>query len=169
MNTRLERLKSRHEKLINDRRTAMLRNDIYLLTIIDRKVKEVEQQIKEAEEYEPKRLSEYLDNYGEDVKNDIYVKLLKCSLAADYLNDCAEQVKSALREINLHDFSFREDIDTLCKISQRTACIMAVPNQDLLCDTLYDDDEFIESCHTAADKLLGERLSVVRVDTNEQK
>jgi hypothetical protein len=110
--------------------------------------------------YEPVLLSEILDGKGEDVKNQIYKLLIECSLAADYVNDCAECAKEELLKHGIYDFHFREDLVQLCRLSQKVASVVLVKDNDLLNDALTDDAEYVDTCHAAANKHLKERLNL---------
>lgn len=158
--TRVERLEKELENLYEYRRVAMLRNDMFWLSMNQRKIEEKEKALEEARLYHPQRLSDVLADKGEDVKNKVYKALLKISLAADYANDCGEEAKSVMRDLGLKDFTLRADVDELCRLTQKIASFVIIPNQNVLTDMMCDNSDFIDACHEAADKHLNEKLKL---------
>lgn len=86
--------------------------------------------------------------------------MLKISLAADFANDCAESAKAMLAKIDLNDFSMRSEVEELCRLSQRIASFVIIPNQNVLTDMITDNTDFIDTCHEAADRHLNEKLKL---------
>jgi hypothetical protein len=158
--TKLERLTTQLEKLRVLRSQSLQRNDFVNMYKCSEKIKEVEAEIKAAKEYEPRLLSTALEKQGNDVKNRIYKAMLKCSLAADFLNDCSFEARSEIKAVGLNDFHFRVDLDNLVALSQKIASMVMLPNQNALADMMTDDDEFINACHEAANKRLKETINL---------
>lgn len=158
--TREERIKAELAKLNEYRRQAILKNDLVWVLRNDSKIKEKEAELEECKRYHPTRLSEVLHEKDEATKDRVYKALLKISLAADFINDCAMEAKSIMKEIGLDDFTLRAETAELCKLSQRVASFVIVPNQDLLTDMICDNADFIETCHDAADKHLKNKLKL---------
>lgn len=157
--TKLDRIKAKIAHLREDRRVAIRKCDMFKLAEIDRAIHETEAALEEAKSLEPRRLSEVL-SHDDIIRDDLYRKLLKCSLAADFCNNCVEDVKATLKKHGLNDFSFRRDVEELCKLSQKIASLVIIPNQQVLTDMMTDNDEFIDTCDTAADKHLKEKLKL---------
>lgn len=158
--TRVERLERELEKLYSYRQASMRRNDLFWLSENNGKIQEKERELIEARRYQPMKLATVLDDKGQDVKNSVYKALLKISLAADFANECSEDVKSLLSKFDLNDFSLRSDIEELCRLSQKIASFVMVPNQNVLTDMMCDNTEFIDACHSAADKHLNDKLKL---------
>lgn len=158
--TRIERFQEQLRKVYDMRRDAILRNDFITMSRCEVKAKELEKQLQEAKMHVPVTLKNLLDSQGEDAKSAVYKSLIKCSLAADFLNDCAEAAKSELRKVGANDFVFHRDIDQLCQISKKVASLVIFDGQQVLTDMMVDNDEFIDSCHQAADKHLNETLKL---------
>lgn len=158
--TKEERLKSELEKLYGYRRQAILKNDIVWLAMTEKKISDKKREIEEYANRQPLSLFDVLNDRGEEVKNRVYKSLLKISLAADFVNDCAEEAKSILKELELNDFTLRSEAEQLCKLSQRIASFVIIPNQKVLADMMLDNDDFISSCHEAADKRLKDTLGL---------
>lgn len=119
-----------------------------------------EKEIEEAKKYAPVRLLDILNGKGEDVKNRVYKALIKISLAADFVNDCAEDAKSVLKEIEINDFTLRADAENLCKLSQKIASFVIFPGQRVLTDMMVNNDTYIEQCHRHADAHLKRTLKL---------
>lgn len=158
--TKEERINGELEKLYNYRREAMARNDFAWLLKNDAKIKEKEKELEECKKYRPMKLKEVLDGKSEATKNEVYRSLLKISLAADFVNDCAEEVKTLMKNLGFNDFTLRTETAELCKLSQKIASFVIIPNQRVLTDMLVDDDRFIGLCHAAADEHLKNTLDL---------
>lgn len=158
--TKLERLKQQLEKAREDKALAIRRNDFNWMSLAANKMARIEREIAEAEKYEPTKLKNILDSQDEDVKNRVYAALIKISLAADFVNECAEQANDVLRGLDIKEYSLRPDVKRLCELSQKIASFVIVPNQSALTDMLVDDDEFISTCDEAAEKHLKETLGL---------
>lgn len=130
------------------------------LTLNAKKIAEVEAELETAKKYQPMKLANVLDKKEQDVKNEVYKSLLKISLAADFANDCVEETKSVLSKLGLNDFTLRADVAEMCKLSQKIASFVIIPNQRVLTDMIVDNDDFISTCHNAADKHLKETLNL---------
>jgi hypothetical protein len=158
--TKVERLERQIAQLRALRDQSLKRNDLYNMSRCTAKIEEVERELAQAKMYEPVLLRDVLTDKGEGVKDHAYKVLLKCSLAADFVNDCAFEAKEYLATLGIRDFHFREDLVKLCELSQKVASIVLVPNDDVLNDMLTDNETFIEACHAAANAHLKERLKL---------
>lgn len=158
--TKEERIKADLEKLYRYRADAMSRGDIVWLSRNNDKIKEKEKELEDAKKYRSVRLLDILADKGDDVKNRVYKALIKISLAADFVNDCTEEAKSLLKELDLNDFTLRAEAKELCKLSQKIASFVIFPGQCLLSDMMLEDSEFIDSCHAAADEHLKKTLKL---------
>lgn len=158
--TRLERLQAESDRLIMWRNEAMKNNDFMNMTRANEKIAVKEKEIEEAKKYAPMKLLDILNDKGEDVKNRVYKALIKISLAADFVNDCAEEAKSVLKEIGINDFTLRADANELCRLSQKIASFVIFPGQRVLTDMMVNNDTYIEQCHRHADAHLKRTLKL---------
>lgn len=138
----------------------MSRNDLVWLSRNEAVIKKKEKELDEAKKYRSVRLLDVLNDKGEEIKNRVYKALIKISLAADFVNDCTEEAKSLLKELELNDFTLRADAEELCKLSQKIASFVIFPGQRVLADMMIDDSEFVDKCHAAADEHLKETLEL---------
>lgn len=155
-----EKIKRELEKLYEYRRQALKRNDLMWMVRNNAKIKEKEAELEECKKYHPMRLKDILDDKGEDVKNKVYKTLLKISLAADYVNDCVVEAKEVMKELGLNDFTLRTDAEELCKLSQKIASFVIIPNQHALTDMMVENEKFISRCHQAANTHLKRTLNL---------
>ena len=155
-----EKIKRELEKLYEYRRQALKRNDLMWMVRNNAKIKEKEAELEECKKYHPMRLKDILDDKGEDVKNKVYKALLKISLAADYVNDCVVEAKEVMKELGLNDFTLRADAEELCKLSQKIASFVIIPNQHALTDMMVENEKFISRCHQAANTHLKRTLNL---------
>lgn len=158
--TRLERLQAERDRLIKWRNEAMKNNDFVNMSRANDKIAAKEKEIGAAKKYAPMRLLDILNDKGEDAKNRIYKALIKISLAADFVNDCAEDAKSALKELGINDFTLRADAAELCELSQKIASFVIFPGQRVLTDMMVNNDTYIEQCHRHADAHLKRTLKL---------
>lgn len=158
--TRIERLESELDRQYALRGTAARQNNLYWMEKAQNKIRELEQELMEARKYAPRRLSEFLADKDESVKNRVYKALLKVSLAADFLNECAEDAKEAVGELGLKEHTLTGDVAAVCKLSQKLASFVIAPNSRPLTEMMTDNSAFIEECSDAADKHLADRLKL---------
>lgn len=157
--TKLERLQAERDRLIRWRYEAMKNNDFLNMTRANEKIATKEKEIEEARKYAPMRLLDILNGKGEDVKNRVYKALIKISLAADFVNDCAEDAKSVLKELDINDFTLRAEVEEMCKQSQKVASFVVI-GQKILTDMIVDNDTYINQCHRHADAHLKRTLKL---------
>ena len=157
--TRLERLQAERDRLIVWRKAAMKNNDFMNMSRATEKIAAKEKEIEEAKKYAPMRLLDILNDKGEDVKNRVYKALIKISLAADFVNDCAEEAKSVLKELGINDFSLRTEVEEMCKQSQKIASFV-IFGQQILTNMMVNNDTYIEQCHRHADAHLKRTLKL---------
>ena len=127
---------------------------------IQEKINKKDKEIEEAKKYAPMKLLNVLNGKGENVKNRVYKALLKISLAADFVNDCAVETKEVMKELGLNDFTLRADAEELCKLSQKIASFVIIPKQQVLTDMMVENEKFISRCHQAADTHLKRTLNL---------
>lgn len=158
--TRIERLEAALSEYYRFRAAAGRKGDFAKIQMYQKKIDELQAELIECRRYQPMKLRDILDSEGEDVKNRVYKVLLKISLAADFANECAEQAKSELATLGLNDFSLRGDVEELCRLSQKIASFVIIPNQNVLTDMMTDNSDFIGICDEAADRHLNDKLKL---------
>ena len=158
--TRLERKQEQLNKLYQYRAAAMQNNDIMWLQMNQRRIDELEKEIAEMRKYEPKKLSDFLKDKPEDVKNDLYKALLRISLMADAVNEASFICKKKLKDLGIKDFTLRKEVDELTELSRKIASFVIIPNQKVLEDFIVDNDTFVDMCMEHADAHLKRKLKL---------
>ena len=158
--TKLERLQAERDKLIMWRNEAMKNNNLMNMYKIQEKINKKDEEIEEAKKYAPMKLLDILNDKGDDVKNKVDKALVKISLAAEFVNDCAVETKEVMKELGLNDFTLRADAEELCKLSQKIASFVIIPKQQVLTDMMVENEKFISRCHQAADTHLKRTLNL---------
>lgn len=158
--TRLERKQAELEKLYGYRAAAMKKNDLFWLSINQKKIEETEREIIELKKYEPMKLSEALADKGCAAKNEVYKALLRISLLSDVVNNACVECRSVLRKYGLDDFTFRRDVAEMVKLSQKIASIVLLPQNTILEDFIVDNDKVVDGCTAIADDYLNEKLKL---------
>lgn len=153
MSEKIERLKEQIRKVRAMRQDFLNQNCFMSLHKCDAKIAELEAKLHDAEMYEPVQLREILSS-DELSKNNIYGKLLKINLAADFLNDVTMDCRQALKKLGVGNMHFQKDLDEIFKLSARVADLISKTSEEDLTDFIVNDDEFIEACHAAANKHL---------------
>lgn len=159
MTERVKRIKE-HMQKVREMRCAMIKaNRLVDVYKCDCKMKELEAKLHEAEMYEPTQLRNILSK-EEMAKHNIYGKLLKINLAADFLTDCADDCRDTLRKLGINNMHFQKDLDEISKLSARIAGLIATTEESSLTDFIVDDDEFISDCNAAASRYLAKTFNL---------
>lgn len=158
--TRLERKQEELKKLYEYKRAAIAHNDLYWLSRNKEKIDRLEKEIEEMRQYEPRTLREVLADRDECVKNNIYKSLLRISLLADATNEAAELCRETLKKAGLYDFTFREKVKEMCKLSLEIASIPLGARGGLMEDMLVNNDKFVDMCIKHADAHLKRTLKL---------
>lgn len=158
--TRIERLENELDRLYGQRAAAARQNNLHWMEMAQKKISELEKELIEARQYAPRKLSEFLSDKGEDTRNRVFKALLKISLAADFLNDCAEEAKDVLGELGLKEHTLTGDVESVCALSQKLASFVINLGARSLTEMMTDNSDFICKCSEAADEHLKETLKL---------
>lgn len=142
--TRLQRLQKDLDEKIAHRNKLMRGGNFVKSQVVQIEIEELEAAIAEAKLYEPQRLSDLLSDREECVKNEIYKNLLRISLIADAADEAAHLAKESLQRYGIDDFSFRQKIKTLCKLTGEIAAIPLLAKGSVMEDFITNDDKFVE-------------------------
>lgn len=158
--TRLERKQAELKKLNEYKQAAILRNDLMWLTRNQKKIQELENEIAEIKRYEPMLLSEVLTEYGVEAKNEMYKALIRITLVADVLTEAMEDCKDVLKKYGLQDFTFRNDVAEIEKLSKKIAEIALTNGNSVMEDFLCSNAEVIDACYSIADAYIDKKLKL---------
>jgi hypothetical protein len=157
--TRLERLRQQQAKLKELRAQCMQRNDIYNVLKFENRLKELDEEIAEAEQYEPRRLGELLSD-DQAVRDGVYKRLLRINLLADILNDACVDCLENLKQNGIQDFHFRTDVVAIRKLTDGIAKIPVFDVNNPLSKAILDDSELVDDCTARVDAYIKEKLGI---------
>lgn len=160
--TRLERLAGQKAELEQELRRSVAMGDLKSAVKIKNKIADIEGSIEEAEKYEPQQMSKMLTK--EIMRkyriNEIFIK---CHLAADFLADCAMEVRGVLEELDIQYCSIFDMLDEIFKHSQHFAnFVCRVENQKLI-DFMCDNEDYIKALHGFTANYINSRIDVNKV------
>lgn len=158
--TRLERKQAELDKLYEYRKTAMESNDFYWMQKSDEKIAALKQEIAQMKKEAAETVFDILSDKDESAKNEVYKALLRISLMADACNEACVVTRQLLSKYGVTDFSFRQKVDDLCKLSQDIASITIQCNNQTMEDFIVDNDTFVDMCMKHADAHIKRKLKI---------
>lgn len=123
------------------------------------KIAALEEDIKEAEAYEPRRLAEVIDTETLNEKG-IAKAMIKMHVAGDYLTETASILRSKLQEIGLADCSIFHLIKGLEQQSARFTAIVCHPEFAGLSDFITTDEDLLDDLDIIVSRYLDENLKI---------
>lgn len=159
VNSKLDRLRERR-----DQHKAKMSKQIQngqLLQVSDtaRRIKDVEAAIEEAESYLPKKLSELFDQKTLR-ESGINVAIVKVHLAADFLADCAYELRDKFTALGVEENHLLPLLDDIKKKAQDFASIVCHPEFAGLSDFMVTNEEFIDDMHGITQKYIDNHLTI---------
>lgn len=158
--TRLERYRDKLRRL-EEKRNEMMRTGRYLQSnALNEDIKEVEQAIREAEEYEERcKMKPIRDMVGTETlhKMGIIPLMIECHLIADTLAAVAYMVVDACKEYGFSDVSLAPDLRELLDASNKFAGFLAKLSPEL-CDLLVRDETLVSAVHKKYVSYINQRL-----------
>lgn len=158
-NSKLERLKKQRNELQIKVQELVKAGKLLQANVIMGKIKKVDEAITEAEAYLPKRLSELFDRKTLN-ESGINVAIVKVHLAADFLADCAYDLKDRFDKLGVVEQNLLPLLDEIKKKSQDFASIVCHPEFAGLSDFMVTNDDFINDMHGITQKYIDEHLSI---------
>lgn len=158
--TRLERKQAELEKLYKYRKAAMDANDFYWMQKNDEKIAALNEEIADMKRIAAETLLDVLSDKDESAKNEVYKSLLRISLMADACNEACVVTRQLLSKYGVTDFSFRQKVDDLCKLSQDIASITIQCKNQTMEDFIVDNDLFVDMCMKHADAHIKRKLKI---------
>lgn len=158
--TRLERKEAELAKLNEYKFAAMRKNDLVWLTKNQKKIEELEEEIAEMKKASSMTLLDALKGKPLALKNEIYKRLLRISLLADVVNAACFSVKEKMSELGFDDFSLRDEVAKMEKLSSKIATFVLLPKAQALEDFIVDNDDVVKGCIILADRYLNDKLNL---------
>ena len=124
-----------------------------------RRIKDVEAAIEEAESYLPKKLSELFDQKTLR-ESGINIAIVKVHLAADFLADCAYELRDKFTVLGVEENHLLPLLDDIKKKAQDFASIVCHPEFAGLSDFMVTNEEFIDDMHGITQKYIDDHLTI---------
>lgn len=121
----------------------------------------LEMQKREEDRYysEKKTLRDLLPQ-DEVERNNIHKKLVKVSLASDYLYDCLFDLQCSLDKLGILVDSFSEETKSVVRASNALASKLITEKAPKLGDVLLDDEPMVDQLHAIMDKYIDSTLEL---------
>lgn len=130
------------------------------------KINAIKQQLEEIQKREEDRyysqkltLKDLLPK-DEVVRNDIHKKLVKVSLASDFLYDCMFDLTSTLNGLGILVDSLSEEAKAVCKSANALASKLITDKAPQLSEVLLDDEPMVDALHKILDKYVDTTLEL---------
>ncbi|TFU92310.1 hypothetical protein E4T81_12025 [Barnesiella sp. WM24] len=159
VNSKLDRLKKRKAELRAKLNEQLRNGKLYQANITMGKIQDVEAAIEEAESYLPKKLSELFDKETLN-KSGINNAIVKVHLAADYLADCAYDLKDKFDKLGVQENHLIPLLDDIKKRAQEFASIVCHPNFAGLSDFIVNNEDYIDDVNSITDKYIENHLTI---------
>lgn len=156
---RIDKLKEKLDKAMA-RQSALTRSGKLVESLrMNAVISAIEEEIAEARKYEPQQLGKLLDR--ETLRRmEIGAKLVEVHLAADYLADCAFDIRETLDKLGLADCSIFPMLRSIQRQAQEFADIVCHPEFAGLSDFMTTNDRFIDDMHLIARRYISEKLTL---------
>lgn len=153
MSAKIERLKKRLAQLEAERMSAIRNQQLMRLPGIDNKIAVVKESIAEAMEYEPQAIHKLIPE--ETLKEMQFAeKVIKTHIAADYLTDCAMDLRTTLDKMGLKGCSLFPLIRNIEKLAADYAAIVCHPDFAGLQEFMVTNETLIDEMHGAVNNYI---------------
>lgn len=159
VNSKLDWLRERRDQLKSKMSKQIQNGQLLQVSDTARRIKDVEAAIEEAESYLPKKLSELFDQKTLR-ESGINVAIVKVHLAADFLADCAYELRDKFTALGVEENHLLPLLDDIKKKSQDFASIVCHPEFAGLSDFMVTNEEFIDDMHGITQKYISDHLTI---------
>lgn len=159
--TKRERYEQQLRALQSEQKRYLFSRNFTKASQLNAKIDELKQRIKECDAYETGRLCDMLPK--EEIKRlDLIAKMLKISLAADFLTDCTIDYADTLKSVGLNDATLLQMVKPIREQTQKLANMPAQAQYGELVDFMIDDDTLIDGMHILANRYIKDNLNVTK-------
>ena len=158
-NTKLARLKQQRDELKKNVQALLQRGKIMQAQTAMAKVQKLGEAIEEAEAAVPRALSELFDKKTLN-KSGLNVAMVKTYLAADFLADCAYDLKDIFNKLGVVETHLIPILEDIKKKSQAYASLVCHPEFAGLSDFIVTNEKFLESMHEITKKYIDDHLTI---------
>lgn len=159
VNSKLDRLRERRDQLKAKMSKQIQNGQLLQVSDTARRIKDVEAAIEEAESYLPKKLSELFDQKTLR-ESGINIAIVKVHLAADFLADCAYELRDKFTALGVKENHLLPLLDDIKKKAQDFASIVCHPEFAGLSDFMVTNEEFIDDMHGITQKYIDDHLTI---------
>lgn len=159
VNSKLDRLRERRDQLKAKMSKQIQNGQLLQVSDTARRIKDVEAAIEEAESYLPKKLSELFDQKTLR-ESGINIAIVKVHLAADFLADCAYELRDKFTALGAEENHLLPLLDDIKKKAQDFASIVCHPEFAGLSDFMVTNEEFIDDMHGITQKYIDDHLTI---------
>jgi hypothetical protein len=159
--TKKERYESQLDALQMEQRQLLMKRDYIKASKLNTKIDTLKQRIKECDAYETGRLCDMLPK--EEIKRlNLVNKMLKISLASDFLVDCTIDYADTLKSIGLNEITLTNMVQPIREQAQKLANMPVQAQYGELVDLMMENDKLIDNMHEIADAYLRENLDELK-------
>jgi len=158
-NSKLERLKKQRNELQIKAQEQVRAGKLIQANVTMGKIKNLEETITEAEAYLPKKLAELFDRKTLN-ESGINIAIVKVHLAADFLADCAYDLKDRFNRLGVEEQNMLPLLEEIKQKSQNFANIVCHPEFAGLSDFMVTNDNFINDMHEITQKYIDDHLTI---------
>ena len=155
--TRLERLKQQRSEMRSAFVEMVRINNLRQASEMERKLRLIEERIKEQEEYEPKRLSDQMPP-EKLAESGLLETIIKTHMAADFLCDTAFAMRRQLDEMGFADCSLFPILKRMEDLSSEYAAIICHPAFAGLTEFQTTNEELISALHKKCEAYMKRHL-----------
>lgn len=159
VNSKLDRLRERRDQLKAKMSKQIQNGQLLQVSDTARRIKDVEAAIEEAESCLPKKLSELFDQKTLR-ESGINIAIVKVHLAADFLADCAYELRDKFTALGVEENHLLPLLDDIKKKAQDFASIVCHPEFAGLSDFMVTNEEFIDDMHGITQKYIDDHLTI---------
>ena len=159
VNSKLDRLRERRDQLKAKMSKQIQNGQLLQVSDTARRIKDVEAAIEEAESYLPKKPSELFEQKTLR-ESGINVAIVKVHLAADFLADCAYELRDKFTALGVEENHLLPLLDDIKKKAQDFASIVCHPEFAGLSDFMVTNEEFINDMHGITQKYIDDHLTI---------
>lgn len=158
-NTRLSRLNEKRDKLRRKMYEQIQAGNLLDSSRTMAAIKILDTEIKEAESYLPKKLSELFDRKTLN-ESGINLAIIKVHLAADFLADCSYELKDKFDKLGVQENHLLPLLDEIKEKAQAFANIVCHPEFAGLSDFMVTNEKFIGDMHIITKRYIDDHLTI---------
>lgn len=154
-----EELKKKQSELFRQQKMLQAMQMQPKIDAIKHELEEIDRREQERLYNEKVTLKDLLPK-DEVVRNDIHKKLVKVSLASDFLYDCMFDLQSTLAKLDILVDSLSEEARAVCRAANNLASKLITDKAPQLSEVLLDDEPMVDKLHEVLNKYVDTTLEL---------